>query len=203
MYLGHITMVGRQVALASCLQEVVATRKSKLRLVDLHHVQVRVAIIRANPEVDQDARVVPLPHEGDDHLEAGWGRPLPVGESHRPASELCDRCLQRRVVQPDDGGHVDAALVEVLRLVADVRVLGALRFLQEALQDDLELVAKDVEGRNTAAVLGNDVLAVPVATSELEEVITGVGGPVHRAKKGRGCLDALWGQADRGRPARC
>ena len=182
MYLGHITMVGCQVALASCLQKVVATRKTKLRLVDLHHVQVGVPIIGPDPEVDKDARVVLLPHEGDDHLEGGRGRPLPVGESHRPASKLCDRCLQGSVVQPDDGGHVDAALVEVLRLVADVRVLWASRFLQEALQDDLELVAKDVEGRDTAAVLGDDVLAVPIPTGELEEVITGIGGPVHRAK---------------------
>ena len=182
MYLGHITMVGCQVALASCLQEVVATRKTKLRLVDLHHVQVGVPIVGPNPEVDEDARVVLLPHEGDDHLKGGRGRPLPVGESHRPASKLGDRRLQRGVVQPDDGGHVDAALVEVLRLVADVRVLWASRFLQEALQDDLELVAKDVEGRNTATVLGDDVLAVPIPTGELEEVITGIGSPVHRAK---------------------
>ena len=182
LYLGHITMVGCQVALASCLQEVVATRKTKLRLVDLHHVQVGVPIIRANPEVDKDARVVTLPHEGDDHFKARRGSPLSVWESHWPSTKLGNCRLQRSVIEADDGGHVDAALVEVLRLVAYVRVLCTSWLLQQALQDDLQLVSKDIKRGNTAPVLRDDVLTVPVPASKLEEVITGVGGPVHRAK---------------------
>ena len=48
--------------IAACLQEVVATGKSQLRLVDLHNVQVRVSVVRTDPEVDQDACIVTLPH---------------------------------------------------------------------------------------------------------------------------------------------
>ena len=187
---------------AACLQEVVPTGKSQLGLVDLHNVQVGVPIVRTNPEVDQDARVVSFPHKSDDHLKAGRGSPLSVGKSDWPTTELGDCRLQGSVVEADDCGHVDAALVEVLRLVADVRVLCTSWLFQEAFQDDLQLVAEHVEGRHTAAVLGDDMLTVPVSAGKLEEVITGVGGPVHCAKKRGSCLDTLWGEADWGaRPA--
>ena len=141
--------------------------------------QVGVPVVGPDPEVDEDARVVTLPHQGNDHLEAGRGGPLSVWEGDGPPTKLGDCSLQRGVVEPDDCGHVDAALVEVLRLVADVRVLCTSWFLQEAFQDDLQLVPEHVEWRHTAAVLRDDMLTVPVSAGKLEEVITGVGGPVH------------------------
>ena len=53
-------------------------------------------------------------------------------------------------------------------------------------EDDLELVGHDLEGRDGGPVLRNDVLPVPRAAGELEEVVAGAGRGVHGPQQVRG-----------------
>ena len=63
------------------------------------------------------------------------------------------------------------------------------------LEVNLQLVRQHLEGGDGAPVLRDDVLAVPGPAGELEEVLAGVGGPVHGAQEVGGRLHATGGQA--------
>ena len=63
-HLRHVVVVGDQVPLWLWLEVEVLAGEAELRLVDLHHVPLRVPVIRPHPQVHQHARVEPLERDG-------------------------------------------------------------------------------------------------------------------------------------------
>ena len=93
-----------------------------------------------------------LADKGHGDLQAGRRCPVPVEEGERPAAEVLEAGAERGVSHPDDLGHVDAGLVEVLGLLRDLAVVLLGRPLQQPLQDDLQLVSQNLEGGHAGPV---------------------------------------------------
>ena len=188
-------MVGHKIASRLLLEKVVPARQPQLRLVYLHHVFLAVAVVRADPEVHQDASVEQFPDVCHSYLQTGRGGPLVLCD--RPAAQPRHHRPQRQVARPHNLAEVHAGPVEMLHLQDGGRLLRSGRLFQQTLENYLQLVRQHLEGGDAAAVRGDDVLPVPGAASVFEEILTGVGGPVHGGQQGGRGLDTLGGEADR------
>ena len=65
------------------------------------------------------------------------------------------------------------------------------RLLEQALQDDLQLIGQHLERRHGATVLRYHVQPVPRAAGVLEEIRAGRRRPVHRRQQTRRCSQML------------